>query len=395
VNRQPAPVLRLDEDPAFASREAAEAEGRRLVAAGKVGVFLVAGGQGSRLGYDGPKGCLPVGPLTEKTLFQLHAEKIAFLIERGGRLPWYIMTSPSNDAATREFFAAHSFFGLRKEDIFFLPQRMLPALDAAGKLILESKGSLFQSPNGHGGAYAAFRDGGSIEMRSGAHRAPVLLQVDNPLVRSADPFMGLHALAGSEMSLQILRKTGPEENEGSRSGTAGGWSSATSLEARPRRRARGESLLAAGSIAIPRSIRVLPQGVRGTRRPLRREEEVALAGSRRRSRRRLETFRARRAPRGEEPSVEVRREFAHRAQNGRRLAESARAMLSRSTADGSKGRRRSRQGQGPRRLQRGTGGAWPGREVAGSRRGRCASSWIATAPAHPPGRSWPDPHCSC
>ena len=104
-DRSPAPVLRLGEEPSFTTRRRAAEEGRKLLAAGKIGLFLVAGGQGSRLGCDGPKGYLPAGPLSGKTLFQLHAEKIAALgAAHGARIPWYIMTSQANDDATRRFF---------------------------------------------------------------------------------------------------------------------------------------------------------------------------------------------------------------------------------------------------------------------------------------------------
>ncbi len=257
ARRSPAPVLRLDEKPAFTTRERATAEGKELLAAGKVGVFLVAGGQGSRLGFDGPKGCLPVGPLSGKTLFQLHAEKIAALgRDHGVHIPWYIMTSRANDAATRSFFTKHHHFGFRPDDVFFLPQSMLPALDDQGKLILEAKGRLFLSPNGHGGAYAAFRDGHCIEdaARRGLEHL-FYFQVDNPLIRIADPlFLGLHALARSEMSLKVLRKTGPGEKIGVVALEDGKTKvveySDFSKEESERRDAKGELVYWAGSIAI-------------------------------------------------------------------------------------------------------------------------------------------------
>ncbi len=215
--REPAPVVRLGEEPRGTPRTLAAAHGHRLITQGKVGVFLVAGGQGSRLGFEGPKGCFPAGPLSRKTIFQLHAEKLVRLRERSGAsLPWYIMTSQANDAETRKFFESHRFFGLDPRDVMFLPQRMLPALDTAGKLVLQSKGRLFQSPNGHGGSYAAFKQGGALaDAQKRGIEQLFYFQVDNILVRIADPiFVGLHALSGSEMSLKVLSKTGPEEKMG-------------------------------------------------------------------------------------------------------------------------------------------------------------------------------------
>ena len=257
ARRSPAAVLRLDEEPSFTTRKCATEEGKKLLRAGKIGVFLVAGGQGSRLGIDGPKGCLAVGPLTGKTLFQLHAEKIAALgRDHGARIPWYLMTSRANDAATRSFFASHHFFGLRPDDVYFLPQSMLPALDDHGKLILEAPGRLFLSPNGHGGTYAAFRDGHCCEdaARRGLEHI-FFFQVDNPLIRIADPlFLGLHALARSEMSLKVLRKTGPEEKIGVVAIEDGKTKvveySDFSREESERRDSRGELVYWAGSIAI-------------------------------------------------------------------------------------------------------------------------------------------------
>src|SRR5437867_4400889 len=98
----------------------AENRGPELLRAGKIGAFLVAGGQGTRLGYDGPKGEYPVTPIKNKPLFQVFAEQIrAHSRDSGKAVPWYIMTSDANDARTREFFRKHRFFGCDEKDIFF------------------------------------------------------------------------------------------------------------------------------------------------------------------------------------------------------------------------------------------------------------------------------------
>jgi len=257
VSRSPAPVVKLGEEPPFATRKEAIAEGERLLSAGKVGIFLVAGGQGSRLGFEGPKGCLSAGPLSGKSIFQLHAEKIAHLSARYGvTLPWFVMTSPANDAATRAFFEEHRHFGLEAGSVFFFPQAMLPALDDRGKLILESKDRIFLSPDGHGGVYSAFLRSGHIEEaeRRGIEHL-FYFQVDNILIRIADPlFIGLHALAHAEMSLKVLRKSGPYEKIGAVVVEEGKHKvieySDLSAEEAERHDAAGELAYWAGSIAI-------------------------------------------------------------------------------------------------------------------------------------------------
>jgi UDP-N-acetylglucosamine/UDP-N-acetylgalactosamine diphosphorylase len=256
-DRRPAPVLRLGEEPQSGSRQDAWTRGEDLLRGGQVGILLVAGGQGSRLGFSGPKGCLPVGPISNRTLFEIHAGKIFKLRERyGAALPWYIMTSRANDAASRAFFEEHDFFGLPPADVRFFPQSMLPAFDAGGRLILEEKHRVFESPNGHGGVFAAFAESGGLEdARQRGLDHIFHFQVDNPLMRVADPlFMGLHALAGAEMSSKVLAKTGPGEKlgvvvlEGGRPRVIE-YSDLSAAEAELRDE-QGELVYWAGSIAI-------------------------------------------------------------------------------------------------------------------------------------------------
>ncbi|MDY6913191.1 MAG: UDPGP type 1 family protein [Planctomycetota bacterium] len=224
----PAPVVPLKPaDPADADRRRAAGElGRQLLAAGKVAAFVVAGGQGTRLGYDGPKGCLEATPVTHKSLFQVFAEQILAASRRAGRpIPWYIMTSPANDSPTRAFFSRHGYFGLGAENVFFLLQGTMPVIggsgpDAysqwAGKCLLAGKGELATGPDGHGGCLKALACSGALEDMAG--RGVELIsyfQVDNPLARCIDPlFIGLHALAGAEMSAKCLPKRAPDERLG-------------------------------------------------------------------------------------------------------------------------------------------------------------------------------------
>ena len=135
--------------------------GEELISSGKIAAFTVAGGQGTRLGYDGPKGTLPVSPIKNKPLFQLFAEQIRGVSEKYETvIPWYIMCSPLNLEATISHFEENSYYGLAKEDIKFFAQGVMPATDFEGNLLLASEDSLALSPNGHGGSLKALIDSG-------------------------------------------------------------------------------------------------------------------------------------------------------------------------------------------------------------------------------------------
>jgi UDP-N-acetylglucosamine/UDP-N-acetylgalactosamine diphosphorylase len=191
--------------------------GRTALQSGRVALFLVAGGQGSRLGFDGPKGCFPISPLQTKSLFQLFAEQVQALQQRhGGRLPWYILTSEENNRATTEFFRAHNHFGLHADDVHFIEQQQIPSLDLDGQLLLGRDGRLFKNPNGHGGALYALQDSGALDAMAGRGIDEIFyFQVDNPLVKIADPlFVGAHIDRRAEVSTKVVRKTDPEEKVG-------------------------------------------------------------------------------------------------------------------------------------------------------------------------------------
>jgi UDP-N-acetylglucosamine/UDP-N-acetylgalactosamine diphosphorylase len=202
---------------AQAEHKAARKAGTDLLAAGKVAAFVVAGGQGTRLSYEGPKGCLEATPVAHKPLFRVFAEQILAASRRYKvAIPWYVMTSQGNDVATKAFFRQNRNFGLPAEEVFFLVQGTMPAIGFDGKLLLAEKGSLALSPDGHGGCLSALRRSGALEDM--ARRGIELIsyfQVDNPLVHCIDPlFLGLHALRGSEMSAKGLPKRDPMERVG-------------------------------------------------------------------------------------------------------------------------------------------------------------------------------------
>jgi len=215
---EPAPFIPLPATEAQrAERERMRGLGADLLAAGKVAAFTVAGGQGTRLGYDGPKGAFPVGPVSGRPLFQVFAEGLlAARRDAGAPIPWYIMTSETNDEATRAFFDKHDCFGLPADDVKFFRQGMMPAVDHEGRLILSAPDSLARSPDGHGGSLLALaRSGMLTDMADRGVEYISYFQVDNPLVPPVDPvFLGYHADAGSEMSSKMARKRDPGEKLG-------------------------------------------------------------------------------------------------------------------------------------------------------------------------------------
>ncbi len=220
---EPIDVFRLPKtDGERGARRHVAEIGNAALAAGEVGVILVAGGSGTRLGFDGPKGTYPIGPVSGASLFQIHAEKIAAIGRRHGKVvPLYVMTSPENHETTRQFFATNKNFGL--EHVRFFVQGQMPAVDrATGKVLLAEKGRLALSPDGHGGTLAALAAPGPggepsclQEMQQRGVRTLFYFQVDNPLVKIADPaFLGLHRQADAEMSFKVIEKMTPDEKVG-------------------------------------------------------------------------------------------------------------------------------------------------------------------------------------
>jgi UDP-N-acetylglucosamine/UDP-N-acetylgalactosamine diphosphorylase len=178
---------------------------------------VVAGGQGTRLGYDGPKGTYPVTPLKNKTLFQVFAEKIlAAGLRYGKPIHWFIMTSHANHAATEKFFRDNNHFGLAPSRVHLFRQGRMPAVTPDGKILLETKSTIAMSPDGHGGSLRALARSGALDLmaREGIDTLSYF-QVDNPLIRVIDPaFIGWHLLRRSEMSSKTIPKAYPDEKVG-------------------------------------------------------------------------------------------------------------------------------------------------------------------------------------
>lgn len=211
----PLPFLTLEGHPeAIAWRKA----GEDLLARGKVAAFLVAGGQGTRLGIDGPKGACTIGLPSGASIFRLHAERLKALGKRHGcGVPWCIMTSPLNDRATREHFIAHDWFGLDPADVRFFPQGMVCALDDKGTPLMADPEHLALVPDGNGGCFRALAASGSLQwLKDRGVEYVFLFGVDNILARVCDPaFLGaLAAVPGMPTASKVVPKRGPGEKVG-------------------------------------------------------------------------------------------------------------------------------------------------------------------------------------
>ena len=204
------PAIRLDRRDQAIAPEQAQARGLEALSAGHVGVLLVAGGQGTRLGFDQPKGTYAIGPVSGSSLLQILIEKILARSRMSGmRIPLYLMTSPATHEPTLAYLSSQENFGLPADDLRVFCQGTMPAVDAAtGRLLLEEKHALAVSPDGHGGMLAALAASGCLaDIRGRGLRQLFYCQVDNPLVQMCDPeFLGYHLLAGAELSTQVVCK---------------------------------------------------------------------------------------------------------------------------------------------------------------------------------------------
>ncbi len=205
-----------DEDRA--ARAAAEPIGSQLLAAGKVAVITVAGGQGSRLKFEHPKGMFPIGPRTDRTLFRVFAEQIqARRRTHDAPIDWYLMTSAATHQETVAFFEQQDYFGLGPDTVRFFQQASMPAIDAqSGRILMDGPDSLCLSPDGHGGMVTALKASGCLDlMKQNGVEHLFYHQVDNPTVIMCDPvLLGLHAQQQSQLTTCVVKKTGPDERMG-------------------------------------------------------------------------------------------------------------------------------------------------------------------------------------
>jgi UDP-N-acetylglucosamine/UDP-N-acetylgalactosamine diphosphorylase len=214
----PASLFARDLSPeGHAAEEAARSTGEEALRKGVIGLLTAAGDAGAGIDAGRPKGLFPVGPVSGKTLFQVHAEKIRAMARKyRTTLPWVVVTSPSSHETVSAHFRENDFFGLNRAYVNFLIQQELPVVNHRGKILLSDPGRIAMSPTGHGGVLVRLLTDepfAGLEVRGIEHI--FYFQVDNPLARIADPvFIGHHILQACDISSKAVCKVDPQEQVG-------------------------------------------------------------------------------------------------------------------------------------------------------------------------------------
>ena len=212
------PIEYLDKYKLYDDYKYYENIGKKAIKEGKLAAVTMAGGQGTRLGHDGPKGTYDIGLDSHKSLFELLADNLK---EEGKKygvvIPWFIMTSKENNKATIDFFEKHKFFGYQKDkNIFFFVQGELPMIDTEGKILIGEDGLVKQAADGHGGIYESLVKNGMTEkMRHMGIEWVFIGGVDNCLVKMVDPvLMGIAIDKKVTVACKSVVKANPHEKVG-------------------------------------------------------------------------------------------------------------------------------------------------------------------------------------
>ena len=192
--------------------------GKKAIKEGKLAAVTMAGGQGTRLGHNGPKGTFNIGLDSNKSLFELLCDSLKAEGKKYGvTIPWFIMTSRENNAETIEFFEKHKFFGYEKDkNLFFFIQGELPMVDTEGKILIGEDGLIKQAADGHGGIYESLLKSGMIEKMKQMDIEWIFIGgVDNCLVKMVDPvLMGIAIDKGVTVACKSIVKANPHEKVG-------------------------------------------------------------------------------------------------------------------------------------------------------------------------------------
>ena len=211
------PLAAMQLDEIEAGREEFTAVGLDAIRAGKVGAVLLAGGMGTRLGSDDPKGMYNVGLTRKLYIFECLINNLTDVVKQAGAwIHLFVMTSDKNHEATVKFLTEHDFFGYSKEHVHFFKQEMAAATDYNGKIYLEEKGKLSTSPNGNGGWFISLKRSGLLDVvkEEGIQWLNVFA-VDNVLQRIADPcFVGATIQKNCVVGAKVVRKNAPDEKVG-------------------------------------------------------------------------------------------------------------------------------------------------------------------------------------
>lgn len=217
TNKKIEPIKAIEKKDIEANKDAYMQAGLQAIKEGKVAAVLLAGGQGTRLGLDKPKGTLNVGVNKDLYLFeQLMKNTLDVVKMADAWVPFYIMTSDKNNDDTIAFFKEHEYFGYNPEYIQFFVQNMVPSVDYEGNLLMEASDSLSMSPNGNGGWFLSLISAGfDVDLKEKGVEYINVFAVDNILQRIADPcFVGATIIENAECSSKVVKKANAEEKVG-------------------------------------------------------------------------------------------------------------------------------------------------------------------------------------